>query len=392
MIKYIEIQGFRSLREIKIDMRPLSVLIGPNGSGKSNLLDAFCLLNEAAWGSLGEGIARRGGLDSLLFRGGDSSLFFRIDFEPAGPFEEEHSTVHYKVEVRPVASVPTVWYEQVSKDQPGSPDRQLYLVQSHRGKHDVMFRNIVSGEREEIKELRDLTELAIFQVKDQTSYPTPYKVLSQMSEWRFYPPIDAGPNAEIRKPQTIRSGLRVFSDCSNLVSVLHAIQQRHPGVWQDICQTLQAAYHDFVRIGFPAEGGDGKVILRWWERPFEDKAGFSGEVLSDGTLRLLALLAILKTPDPPPLVLIEEPEIGLHPDWIKLVAELLQSAATRTQLVVATHSPELVSKLEPEEVVVVEKRKGETAMQRLSRDELSVWLEKFRLGELWRSGHIGGRP
>lgn len=133
-------------------------------------------------------------------------------------------------------------------------------------------------------------------------------------------------------------------------------------------------------------------MLRWWEHPFEKDYGFSANLLSDGTLRLLSLLAILKTPDPPPLVCIDEPEIGLHPSWIRLLAELLESAATRTQLIVTTHSPELVSQVKPNHVVVVEKEEGATALSRLTEDELAGWLDKFRLGDLWLAGHIGGRP
>jgi predicted ATPase len=93
-------------------------------------------------------------------------------------------------------------------------------------------------------------------------------------------------------------------------------------------------YPEFHSITFPGEGGDGKVVLRWWERPYEKQGGFSANLLSDGTLKLLCLTAILKSPAPPPLICIDEPELGLHPDWVKLVAELMQSAAGRTQLVV----------------------------------------------------------
>ncbi len=104
------------------------------------------------------------------------------------------------------------------------------------------------------------------------------------------------------------------------------------------------------------------------------------------------LLHILKTPDPPPLICIDEPEVGLHPDWIKIVAELLQSAAERTQVVVATHSPQLVSRLDPDQIMVLEKQNGCTEVTRLSNKDLDAWLKEFTLGELWVAGHIGGRP
>ena len=114
-------------------------------------------------------------------------------------------------------------------------------------------------------------------------------------------------------------------------------------------------------------------------------------MISDGTMRILCLIAILKSPNPAPLICIDEPEIGLHPEWIKVVGELLEEASTRTQLVVTTHSPELVSKMKPENVIVCEKEDGASVMERLNEKELATWLEKYTLGELWLSGHFGGK-
>jgi predicted ATPase len=100
----------------------------------------------------------------------------------------------------------------------------------------------------------------------------------------------------------------------------------------------------------------------------------------------------LKSPDPPPLICIDEPELGLHPDWVKLVAELLQFASTRTQIIVASHSPQLVAKLDPNEVLVTDKEHGETHLTSLKKEELEKWLVDFNLGDLWLAGHLGGRP
>jgi predicted ATPase len=173
---------------------------------------------------------------------------------------------------------------------------------------------------------------------------------------------------------------------------MNSIQQQHPATWKEIEELLETVYSDFHSITFPPEGGDGKVVLRWWERPYEKHGGFSADLLSDGTLKLLCLIAMLKSPDPPPLICIDEPELGLHPDWIKLVAELLQSAASRTQVVVTTHSPQLVSQVSPDQIIVADKENGETKLTRLSAEVLEKWLAEFSLGDLWLAGHIGGRP
>jgi predicted ATPase len=182
-----------------------------------------------------------------------------------------------------------------------------------------------------------------------------------------------------------------LDDGSNLSPVLYSIQQGHPDLWGEILENLHTAYPDFVKVTVPAGGGDGKVHLRWFERPHE-KQGLTANLLSDGTLKLLCLIAILKSPDPPPLICIDEPELGLHPDWIELVAELMQDAATRTQVIVATHSPHIVAKLDPEQVIVTEKVEGETHLRQLKARDLENWLKDFSLAELWLSGEIGGRP
>ncbi len=392
MLSRIEIEGYRSLKHIKMeDMGGLTVLIGPNGSGKTNLLDAFALMSEAAFGSLAEGINKRGGIETLLCRGCERKLFFGFDFESVGQFAEEKAEVHYQVQIRPVGFSPTIPFEQVSK-APVPPHRDpLYLM--HRDREGTcIFFNKLLGQKDEVKGLESPAELAIFQVKDQTSYPTPYKVLRHLQEWVFYRPIDVGPSSPIRQAQIVRPGTRLTADMSNLASVFHSIQNQYPAVWDEINEILKNVYEDFRYISFPPEGGDGKIILRWWEHPFEKEYGFSADLLSDGTLRLLALLAMLKSPNPPPLICLDEPELGLHPDWVKLVAELLESAATRTQLIVATHSPTLVSHVAPEHVAVVEKEDGATVVHQLTEAELADWLDRFSLGELWEAGHIGGRP
>lgn len=414
MLTHIEVQGFRSLHHIELDMPGLTVLIGPNGSGKSNLLDTIALMSEAAAGQLSEGIARRGGIGALLFKGGADKMFFGFDFAPTGEFQNEGAPVHYKLQLRPVGALPFVWFEQVSKGPVWPHNNPLILMHRHSQNPATMFRSLTTGQREDLalqeqlqredldlqkqlqegedKKIDSQSELAVFQVKDQSAYPTPYKLLREFEGWAFYRPIRVDPEAPVRSPQLTRSGLRLFPDGSNLSSVLQVIQSKYPVVWNEILEILKNAYENFFSLTLSPEGGDGKVLLRWWEYPFERGDGFSANLLSEGTLRLLSLLAILKTPEPPTLICIDEPEVGLHPDWIKLIAELLESAATRTQIIIATHSPQLVSYVRPNHVVVVEKINGETAASRLTEEELSGWLDKFRLGDLWLAGHIGGRP
>jgi predicted ATPase len=382
MFDYIKIEGFRSFKKVELEMPRLAVLIGPNGGGKSNFVDLLMLMAEAAQGQLEKGIGTRGGADCVTF--GFSSLRnIFVEFRFLG---ESLPNVRFKLGFEAAFATCNVQLEEVIEEPATERENQPPIVR--RAHDECVFRQ---GEIEERKALEWRSELAIFQVRDLTKYPTPYRLLSNIQEWTLYRDIDVGPESPVRQPVVLRPGVRLLPDGRNLSSVLHTMQQDHEETWDDILGIVKTAYPDFVKLTVPAGGGDGKVHLRWFERPFE-KQGLSANLLSDGTLKLLCLIAILKSPNPPPLICIDEPELGLHPDWIELVAELLQDAAMRTQVIVATHSPQIVAKLEPEEVIVTEKVDGETHLTQLKTADLQNWLKDFSLAELWLSGEIGGRP
>lgn len=399
MFDYIKIEGFRSFEEVDLKLGPLSVLIGPNNGGKSNFLDLISLMTEAAQGQLEKGINSRGGFPNVshgFHFWGKIRIEFRFQGEslrwvfPRGIQEGRKRDIWFKLGLEVLRMTEVISLEEVIEERP-QPERPLVVVK--RDVDGCAFTSVVENglEVEEQKVLESKSELAIFQVKDFSKYPAPSRLLSQFGEWVVYRGFDTRPESPIRLPGMVRPTLRLLEDGANLPSVLNSIQQKHPDVWDEIIETLQAANPSFKTITFPPEGGDGKVVLRWWEKPF-DKDGISANLLSDGTLKFLCLIAILKSPDPPLLVCIDEPEVGLHPDWIKLVAELLQDAATRTQVIVATHSPQIVAKLDPEQVIVAEKVEGATRLKRLERIGLETWLKDFNLSELWLAGHFGGRP
>jgi len=404
MFDYIKIEGFRSFKNVELEMPRLAVLIGPNGGGKSNLLDLLMLLSEAGRGELNVGINRRGGFRNAAF-GVDPfqeircELHFReilhLGSQPQNlslmdPHGNVALGVRFSVALRGQAPNYHIEEEHLRVDSPNGPSLSLVMV--NRDPTGTVFRwsSGPDGKAEERKSVNDI-ELAISQVRDPSKYLAPHAVLQQFQGWTFYRDIDVGPQSLIRQPALLRSDIGLLPNGSNLSSVFYAIQQDYPDHWGDILELLKTAVPDFMKLTVRAEGGDGKVLLRWFERPFE-MAGGSANNLSDGTLKLLCLIAILKNPTPPPLICIDEPELGLHPDWIELVAELLQDASMRTQVIVATHSPQIVAKMQPEQVIVVEKENGETTLERMSAKDLEKWLKDFNLAELWLSGHFGGRP
>jgi predicted ATPase len=399
MFDYIKIEGFRSFKKVELEMPRLAVLIGPNGGGKSNFIDLLMLMAEAGNGQLANGVSKRGGFPNIAF-GFDPSREVRVElrFKEALWWRvptrggDDKLDVRFKMAARNYGFGAQVIEELVRQESLTEPSLSADIVS--RGPAGAVFRAAIDLGVLTTPERRGVTftELVISQVKDSIKYPAASAVLNELAGWAFYRDIDVGPEARVRQPALIRPDVLLLPDAGNLSSVLYSVQQGHPGLWSEILEDLHTAYPDFVKLTVPAGGGDGKVHLRWFERPYEKEGGMSANLLSDGTLKLLCLMAILKTPDPPSLICIDEPELGLHPDWIKLVAELLQDAATRTQVIVATHSPHIVAKLDPEQVIVTEKVDGETHLTQLRTRDLKNWLKDFSLAELWLSGEIGGRP
>jgi predicted ATPase len=399
MFDYIKIEGFRSFKKVELEMPRLAVLIGPNGGGKSNFLDLLMMMTEAGDGKLTDGVLRRGGFPSIAF-GFDPAREVRIElrFKEALPRSkvaleggDQKLDVRFKMAARNYGSAAQVTEELVRQEPAMEPSRSADMVS--RGPAGGGFRAPAeSGAVTDQHIGVSPTELAISQVKDPTKYPAASAVLEELGGWTFYRDIDVGPESRARQPALLRPDIRLLPNGSNLSSVFYAIQQDYPDDWGEILEIVKTAYPDFVKLTVPAQGGDGKVILRWSERLSERQGDVSADLLSDGTMKLLCLIAILKNPDPPPLICIDEPELGLHPDWIKLVAELLQDAAMRTQVLVVTHSPHIVAKLEPEQLIVVEKENGQSTMNQFSRedqDSLANWLKDFNLADLWQAGHSG---
>jgi predicted ATPase len=405
MFDYIKIEGFRSFKNVELEMPRLAVLIGPNGGGKSNFIDLMSLMSEAAQGHLSDAIAGRGGFRSVAFGFdwfGEIQLGFRFRGKtyPEGPIPgppplsgELGRDVRFKLGLKGEPWAPVVTLEEITEEP--TPERPQATSVIRRSRESCVFGDrgpSLSGVPY-ARTLESQSELAISQIKDLYQYPIPYALSRQFEQWAFYREIYVGPKAHVRLPTLLRPLTRLaeHDEDANLSAVLHTIKERYHETWEEVLELLHTACPGFRDIRIPGEGGDGKVLLRWCEDPYA-KDGISANLLSDGTLKLLCLIAILKSPNPPPLICIDEPELGLHPDWIELVAELMQDAAARTQVIVATHSPHIVAKLDPDQVIVTEKENGETRLERLSAKDLEKWLRDFNLADLWLAGHIGGRP
>ncbi|NMW18306.1 MAG: AAA family ATPase [Chlorobiaceae bacterium] len=360
-----------------LELKNLNVLIGTNGSGKSNLIEALALVRTTPRTSSNDDFQRtisRGGTISEWIWKGDANHPATIELVLDDP--------HYP----PLCHALTFKGEQqrvIIIDEKIFDDESLYYRNEH-GK--AVIDNAVKGTKRQTGGISE--ELSILaQRRDPDKYPEITWMTDMYEQFRFYREWTFGRNTVFRNPQ--RADLRndrLEEDFSNLGLFLNRLKTRQPKAKAAILNGLQELYNGVDDFNVNVEGGTVQVFFT------EGEFTIPATRLSDGTLRYLCLLAILCDPDPPPLLCIEEPELGLHPDILPKLADLLIDASQRTQIIVTTHSDILVDAMTetPESVVVCEKQEGKTSMVRLSKDDLAVWLDKYRLGQLWRRGEIGG--
>jgi predicted ATPase len=367
-----------------LEMQPLNVLIGPNGSGKSNLVEAIGLLRSSATkltapmrGSGG------GGVTEWIWKGtpsGTAHIDAVID-NPAGTQALRHT-----IEFTEMSSRFELVDESIENASPyPGYDEPYFFYQFQRGRPILAVRD--SGRRELQREDVALDESILSQRKDPDQYPELTHLAGMYGKVRLYREWSFGRSSVFRSPQSADlPGDRLEEDFSNLGLFLNHLRGV-PKAKNKIIEHLRDLYEGLQDFDVRIKGGTVEVFLT------EGDFTIPASRLSDGTLRYLCLLAILCDPDPPALVCIEEPELGLHPDMLPRIADLLAAASQHTQLIVTTHSDMLVDAMteRPEAVVVVEKHEGHTCAKRLSAGpELQEWLTKYRLGQLWTRGEIGG--
>ena len=365
-----------------LELNCLNVLIGPNGSGKSNLLEAIALLrtcpNREGFRPV---IARGGGIGEWIWKGRPNepasveALVARPDGWP----------LRHSVALRKEQQSFRLEDERIENERPAKGKSKPYLFY-HYG-HGRPVINTVSGKKRQLNRDDVAPDASILaQRQDPESFPEITRLATVYDRIRLYREWAFGRNTVFREPQ--KSDLRtdrLEEDFSNLGMFLNRLR-RQPKTKAALLAGLANLYEGLTDFDVSIEGGTVQVFFT------EGDFSIPATRLSDGTVRYLCLLAILCDPEPPPLIGIEEPELGLHPDILPKVADLLMAASERTQLIVTTHSEILVDALteRPGAVVVCEKHEGQTTLRRPDPDALAVWLEKYRLGRLWMDGQLGG--
>jgi predicted ATPase len=374
-----------------LELEPLNVLIGPNASGKSNLIDALSVL-AAAPRDVQVPIREGGGVSDWLWKGTKSAAPAKIEVTvdyPAG-----QTPLRYRLAFTEINGRFSLVDEAIENEPPFDGQPAAHYAY-HNGRPIIGIRPLSNGNGDYAQRTMRIENVSpeqsiLSQRRDPDSYAELTYLGRRFEQIRFYREWNLGRSTRLRQPQrTDLPGDFLLEDGSNLALVLNDLDSR-PSVRETILARLRVFYSRARRISTKVQGGTIQVFL--------EEDGLSDLIpamrLSDGMLRYLSLLAVLCHPEPPPLICIEEPELGLHPDVMRTVAEMLVEASQRTQLIVTTHSEILIDALSEHSgaVVVCERYRPGTTLERLEPKQLDEWLERHSLGELWRMGEIGGNP
>lgn len=367
-----------------LELQPLNVLIGPNGSGKSNLVEAVGLLRSAP-GKLTAPLRAPGGgsVKEWIWKGARNG---RALVEAVIDVPEGAHALRHRIEFTEIASRFELVDEFIENERPSPGHKDAFFFYRFQNGHPALSVK-GAGRRELRREDVAPDESILSQRKDPDQYPELAHLSGVYGRIRLYREWSFGRTSVFRSPQSADlPSDRLEEDFSNLGLFLNHLRGI-PKAKNKIIEHMRDLYEGLDDFDVRIKGGTVEVFLT------EGNFIVPASRLSDGTLRYLCLLAILCDPEPPALVCIEEPELGLHPDILPKIADLLVAASERTQLIVTTHSDILVDAMteRPEAVVVLEKHGGKTQAKRLeATQEMQQWLQRYRLGQLWTRGEIGG--
>ncbi len=367
MIEYVRIQGFRSLADVELSGIPkAAVLIGANGSGKSNFIRFFEMLNWMLGSRrLAEFIERHGGADDQLYGGNQRTP--RMEAEVRLRIGAGHSSYDYRFML-----------------SHAHPDRFFFSKESFRFSSNWQY--LGSGHQE--AEIVRVTKPSEFYANDLITAKVIVDRLRSCVVYQFH---DTSDTSDFKKRWDAEDNNCLLSHGGNLAAVLHRLEREDIKRYDLICQHISRVLPVFDR--FQLEESYGKVLLRWKAKGM-DKT-FGAHLTSDGSLRFFALVTLLNLPPEmlPNVILLDEPELGLHPAAIALIGGMIKSLAEERQVIVATQSPLLVDAFGLDEIFVLELQDGRTEFRKLAPDDYQVWLDdNFTSGELWQKNLLGGRP
>lgn len=358
----LTIKGFKSIKSLEgFELTSLNILIGGNGAGKSNFVDFFRMLRAMMDGNLNDYVRKGGGISDFLFNGRKVTKQLQ--------FETRFGVRGYRFSIVPGA-----------KEDFTITDEARYYEHG-------------TSRWWELGDSADGTSRLAREVKNKTpdsKYGKP--VYDAVTSWQIYHFHDTSSNAAMRHNEIVQDNKRLRFDGANIAPYLLKLKKKHSDHYNEIKEAIRLVIPFFDDFILEAEeyGQKQKVNLSWRQKGSDYP--MQPYHLSDGSIRFICLATALLQPYPPATIIIDEPELGLHPFAINALAELVQSAAKRTQLIIATQSPAFIDNFSIENIIVVNRKKGASTFERLEEKDFDIWLENYSVGELWSKNVVAGGP
>jgi predicted ATPase len=355
-LKRITIEGFTSIRSATVELNRMNILVGANGAGKSNFVQALAMLGRIVAGELGLFVGLNGGASALLHHG-ETTASIRLELD-ADPNSDE-AVLIAAANDELIFGAETVYFQGGGHDRP-------YDESIGRGHRESRLSDYKTGIPKYVSEL--------------------------LRDCRVYHFHDTSADAPVKRMAPTADNLSLRSDAGNLAAFLHSLRNggdSEIAAYRRIVGTVRQVAPFFRDFVLAPEPGD-HIRLRWQQ--VDSDAVFSANQMSDGTLRFVCLATLLLQPSLPSLVVLDEPELGLHPAAIVVLADMLRAASSQSYVLVATQSVTLMNRFEIGDLIVVERTAGESTFARPDRSVLEHWLDEYSLGELWEKNYLGGRP
>ena len=374
----IEVSGFKSIRSMSLELRSLNILIGANAVGKSNFIGVFKLLNRIVFHDLQTYVGMCGGADALLHFGRKKTGEIRIKVSLGN---DSHG---YECILAPTADDRLIFTQEACWVQDASPASSPFTISLGSGHRESKLASVPQRKSKTALSAASLAKAA-------TGRSTRAYVLSALFGWQVYHFQDTSDSAPVKLTGDLEDNLFLRADAGNLAAFLYLLKTKNPENYSNIVGAVRLVFPFFDDFTLePSRLNPDKIRLEWRERGSDTY--FNASALSDGTLRFICLATLLLQPDLPSTILLDEPELGLHPYAITILAELLRGAATKTQVIASTQSVSLVNQFEPDDAIVVEREDQQSVFRHLDRADMESWLDDYGLGDLWEKNVIGGRP
>lgn len=364
MINRLEIKGYKSIRQVEIDLSPINILIGANGVGKSNFVSFFELTNKIYEKEL-ENYSMKKGSEMLLHFGS------KITPEMSGYIEFDHKN-GYKFTLEPTENG-SLFIQKEQGTFDGKQGVQFYA----NGRVSKTFGSNLK--ESELKGTNDKRGVGWF-------------VSKYLQSFKIYHFHDTSASSKLRTPSMITDNIRLREDGDNLPAFLYFLQKKHPKHFRRIEHVIRSISTYFEGFHLLPDRLNEDIIHLEWRAKNHADFPFNAHHFSDGTLRFIALATLLMQPNLPRTIIIDEPEIGLHPVAIQQLAGLIKKASAKSQIIVATQSVNFVNHFSPKDIITVDSKGSESEFDRPEEEALTHWLEEFTLGDLWLKNMIKAQP